>query len=287
MAAIIDSPDFMLHYVEVKNLKIHSKLYLFLKGILVGAIFKKFEKGLFCFLLNKLFSGSEKMKYKQGLYSVTFRDDIVHFPNKRVVRMFLNPKYHLDKLYETYCINNIEINNQDIIIDCGANIGELYYSFLLKNKSIRYYAFEPEVNTYKCLQINLSSFKNVYLENIALSNESKKTSFFIDEEGANSSLSDFGSSRKLEIESKSLDDFGLENIKLLKVEAEGHELEVLQGSIKTMSKTKYISVDYGPEKGIDQLSTLPEVIDFMYENNFSIIGTSKYRQIGLFKNNSL
>lgn len=287
MAAIIDSPDFMLHYVDVKNLKLHSKLYLFLKGILVGAIFKKFEKNLFCFLLNKLFSGSEKMKYKQGLYSVTFRDDIVHFPNKRVVRMFLNPKYHLDKLYETYCINNIEINDQDIVIDCGANIGELYYSFLLKNKSIRYYAFEPEVNTYKCLKINLNSFKNVYLENIALSNESKKTSFFIDEEGANSSLSDFGSSRKLEIESKSLDDFGLENIKLLKVEAEGHELEVLQGSIKTISKTKYISVDYGPEKGIDQLSTLPEVIDFMYENNFSIIGTSKYRQIGLFKNNSL
>lgn len=287
MAAIIDSPDFMLHYVDVKNLKLHSKLYLFLKGILVGAIFKKFEKDLFCFLLNKLFSGSEKMKYKQGLYSVTFRDDIVHFPNKRVVRMFLNPKYHLDKLYDTYCINNIEINDQDTIIDCGANIGELYYSFLLKNKSIRYYAFEPEVNTYNCLQINLSSFKNVYLENIALSNESKKTSFFIDEEGANSSLSDFGSSRKLEIESKSLDDFGLENVKLLKVEAEGHELEVLQGSIKTMSKTKYISVDYGPEKGIDQLSTLPEVIDFMYENNFSIIGTSKYRQIGLFKNNSL
>ena len=287
MAAIIDSPDFMLHYVDVKNLKLHSKLYLFLKGILVGAIFKKFEKDLFCFLLNKLFSGSEKMKYKQGLYSVTFRDDIVHFPNKRVVRMFLNPKYHLDKLYDTYCINNIEINDQDTIIDCGANIGELYYSFLLKNKSIRYYAFEPEVNTYKCLKINLNSFKNVYLENIALSNESKKTSFFIDEEGANSSLSDFGSSRKLEIESKSLDDFGLENIKLLKVEAEGHELEVLQGSIKTMSKTKYISVDYGPEKGIDQLSTLPEVIDFMYQNNFSIIGTSKYRQIGLFKNNSL
>ena len=239
MAAIIDSPDFMLHYVDVKNLKLHSKLYLFLKGILVGAIFKKFEKNLFCFLLNKLFSGSEKMKYKQGLYSVTFRDDIVHFPNKRVVRMFLNPKYHLDKLYETYCINNIEINDQDIVIDCGANIGELYYSFLLKNKSIRYYAFEPEVNTYNCLKINLSSFKNVYLENIALSNESKKTSFFIDEEGANSSLSDFGSSRKLEIESKSLDDFRLENIKLLKVEAEGHELEVLQGSIKTMSKNIY------------------------------------------------
>ena len=287
MAAIIDSPDFMLHYVDVKNLKLHSKLYLFLKGILVGAIFKKFEKNLFCFLLNKLFSGSEKMKYKQGLYSVTFRDDIVHFPNKRVVRMFLNPKYHLEKLYDTYCINNIEINDNDIVIDCGANVGELYYAFLLKNKNIKYYAFEPEVNTYKCLQVNLSSFKNVYAQNIALSNESKKTSFFIDEEGANSSLSDFGSSRKQEIESKSLDDFELKNIKLLKVEAEGHELEVLQGAIKTMSKTNYISVDYGPEKGIDQLSTLPEVIDFMYKNNFSIIGNSKYRQIGIFKNNSL
>mgnify|MGYP001474995464 CR=1 FL=1 len=52
MAAIIDSPDFMLHYVDVKNLKLHSKLYLFLKGILVGAIFKKFHRGSFCLLLN-------------------------------------------------------------------------------------------------------------------------------------------------------------------------------------------------------------------------------------------
>ena len=71
---------------------------------------------------------------------------------------------------------------------------------------------------------------------------------------------------------------------MLKIEAEGHENEVLQGSVETLKTTNYVVVDYGPEKGVEQKSTASEVINFLYDNNFRLIETSKHRQVGLFKN---
>ena len=44
------------------------------------------------------------------------------------------------------------------------------------------------------------------------------------------------------------DSFDFDDIKLIKLEAEGHELEILKGAMETLKNTKYITVDYGPEK---------------------------------------
>ena len=85
---------------------------------------------------------------------------------------------------------------------------------------------------------------------VALSNESTRKQFFLDTDGADSSLEFFGKNNSLNIETATLiDSFDLEKIKLFKIEAEGHELEVLQGSVSTLKNIEYISVDYGPEKG--------------------------------------
>jgi len=287
MAVVFDSPDFMLNHIDINKLNPFSKIYIFIKGFIVGFVFKKFENSMFVFLLNILFFKKQRLFFNDGFYGLRYFDNLIYFPNKRVVRMFLDPDFHLKKLYETYCISKVDIQDNDIVIDCGSNIGELYYSFLIYNQKVIYYAFEPELRTYECLNMNLNTKKNVNLYNFALSNKSKKTTIYIDREGANSSLSNFGSSELKEVESKRLDDFKIDNVKLFKVEAEGHELEVLQGSTKILTRTKFVSIDYGPEKGAEQVSTMPEVIDFMYKNNFTLVSTSKYRQIGLFKNNNL
>ena len=73
------------------------------------------------------------------------------------------------------------------------------------------------------------------------------------------------------------------NIKLLKVEAEGHEEEVLKGSINTLKNTEFVVVDYGPEKNSTK-TTISEVIKILNYNNFDLISSSKHRQVGLFKN---
>ena len=50
------------------------------------------------------------------------------------------------------------------------------------------------------------------------------------------------------IQTKPLDSFNITNIKLLKIDAEGHELALLKGSKNTLLTTEYICVDMGAEK---------------------------------------
>ena len=85
-----------------------------------------------------------------------------------------------------------------------------------------------------------------------------------------------------------LDDVTLpKNIKLLKVEAEGFEPEVIEGAEETLIRTEYICVDFGSERGIEQENTVIEVNNILLKNNFDLIQFSDYRYIGLYKNTKL
>ena len=110
--------------------------------------------------------------------------------------------------------------------------------------------------------------------------------FYIDNEGGNSSLIDFGTSETNIVETIPLDSINLkERIKLFKVEAEGLEPEVLLGAKKTLSLIDYISVDFGFERGLNQDSTIVDVNEILTQHNFSLIDFSEYRLIGLYQNN--
>ena len=111
-----------------------------------------------------------------------------------------------------------------------------------------------------------------------------KDEIYLDTFGANSSIENFGSEEFITVETKTLDSFNFENIKLIKLEAEGHEIEVLKGSVNTLKNTEYITVDYGPEKGKEGNMTLPEVTNFLFKENFIIENASSNRYTCLFKN---
>lgn len=285
MVAVIDSPDFMFIDENINEYTFIKKLYIFLKGAFVGLIFKFTNGKTFCFFMNLLIKNKKKIFYKDNNYSkYILNNNLIQYPNKRIVRVLKNENAQLNLLFSTYCLDSVNFSENDLVVDCGANVGELRYSFLNKDININYVAFEPEPKTYVCLKNNLhnNDFGNYY--NIALSNESGKKSFYVDKEGGNSSLEYFGTNNATTVEVKKLDEFCFKEIKVLKIEAEGHENEVLQGGIETLKTSEYVVVDYGPEKGIEQKSTSSEVINFLYDNNFRLIETSKYRQVGLFKN---
>ena len=285
MAAVFDSPDFMFSNVKISDLTKLRKLYLFSKGILVGFIYKRFNGKLFCFFINLLFPTKKKIKYRNGNYfKEVLENKNIYYPNKRIVRVVKDNEYHFNFMYETYCLDEINLSNEDTVIDCGANVGELLYSFRQKNIYPKYFGFEPDSATFLCLQQNMNQFQNSKIYNTALSNLDGFSSLYLDTNGANSSLDFFGLSIKEKVVVKRLDSMNIDNVKLLKVEAEGHEEEVLNGSINTLKKTTFVVVDYGPEKGVLQKSTLTGVLKILINNNFDLISTSKHRQIGLFKN---
>ena len=215
-------------------------------------------------------------------YKVLEDDSKIRYPNKRIDRVVVNHKLHFENLFNSYCLNYVNFENTNLVIDCGSNV-ELFYSLKFKNINSNYYAFEPDSKNFECLKLNIDQ-KNSKLFEIGLSDSEGVKSFYIDNEGADSSLEFFGSNNKVDINTNTLDFYNLKKIKLFKLEAEGHEFEVLKGASKTLKEIEYISVDYGPEKGIEKDTTIAEVTNYLFENNFEMVKGSKFRRIGLFKN---
>ena len=102
--------------------------------------------------------------------------------------------------------------------------------------------FEPDKDSYDCLKINKIR-KSDKMNNFALSNKNGEAELYVDGFGGNSSLEYFGDDKSITIQTKTLDSLNIENqIKLFKVEAEGHEPEVLEGSLNTLKNIEYIAV---------------------------------------------
>ena len=76
-------------------------------------------------------------------------------------------------------------------------------------------------------------------------------------------------------------------IKLLKIDAEGAEPEILMGASKLLHKIKYITVDVGPERGLLEESTDKETTEFLLNNNFTLLYENRERQTILFENKNI
>ena len=134
------------------------------------------------------------------------------------------------------------------------------------------------------------NFPNSYsnFHKLGLSDTNSKRPLYLDSSGGNSSFVDFGTSKEISnVESITIDSLNYKrNIKLFKIDAEGFEPEVLEGSINTLSLINYISVDFGPERGVEQSNTVTQVNKFLYENNFNLVDFSNLRTVGLYKNSN-
>ena len=191
------------------------------------------------------------------------------------------------RIGETYFLDHIEFNEKDLVVDCGANVGDLYLYFKINNINISYIAYEPSVNEYKCLALNTLDRENAESFNMALWYETKSIEFFVSSDGADSSIIEpYLFDERVKVSAFRLDELlhKRKKIKLFKLEAEGAEIEVLQGSLSILKNIEFISADLGFERGVQQDSTLVPVTSFHYENGFEMITMSHDRIVALFKN---
>ena len=282
-------------------------------------IFKKFLKYIHYFNLripiflskfhkSKFFSPNVNISiFIENLYAIINRRSIrfvfdkeknlIKAIDKRLVR-FYSDKNRCFWLYRngifergkaiqrSYCLTQIKFKSQDIVIDCGANSGDLLIELNDYIDKGNYIGIEPNPLDFKILKLNCP---NQVLINKALGNKNGNLNFYVStSEGDSSIIKPKVYEEIINVKVVKLDDLiknmQVKKIKLLKIEAEGFEPEVLEGAKNIIPICEYIAIDGGYERGEKQEQTFTALTNTLIKNNFEMhdINFPWYR--ALFKN---
>ncbi len=173
----------------------------------------------------------------------------------------------------------------DTVIDIGAHLGIFTY-FLAKQvgPTGKVYSFEPAENTFdqlrKTIKYNqLESF--VIANQQAVSNHSGQVEFFI---YSNSKISNANSisaqntdssTKRTFVNCITLDDYfaklNLNNLSLIKIDAEGAELDILLGGEKLIFKYRpFITLEVHPKSFNNRLKSLTDIFELVSEYKYAV-----------------
>lgn len=131
----------------------------------------------------------------------------------------------------------------ETFVDVGAHVGTWAQHFALRCKQV--HAFEPQRSTYDRLHdgVELAKLGNVTCHDVALGGPGGADEVdlhVVSADGGGSTLrhrqelgSVFGVER---VRCAQLDDFDFEDVGVIKIDAEGYELDILRGAVKTLQK---------------------------------------------------
>ena len=184
------------------------------------------------------------------------------------------------QLAEKYSLDTVDISDGDTVIDVGANIGEigLYFTLVRGMHKVRYYALEPMEKEMRACQLNNP---NGMVFQQALWEEDGEFTFYQETRGRNDSsfIEPVRYDATKKMRAMTLKSFvnqqKLEKIKVLKVETEGGEPEVIRGCVGVLDRIAYIAADLGPERGPNIAYTVPEVANFLHKHGFEMAGMNK------------
>nr|QBK93214.1 MAG: putative methyltransferase [Pithovirus LCPAC403] len=127
-----------------------------------------------------------------------------------------------------------------LFLDIGSHMGT--YSILLSDYFEEVHSFEPQKSTfeYMCNGIGLNDKTNIIPHNVALGNlENRSTLHKISADGGGSTLLKRDNCSVETVDVRTLDSFNLSNIGFIKIDVEGFELEVLEGSVETLTRSHF------------------------------------------------
>jgi FkbM family methyltransferase len=184
-----------------------------------------------------------------------------------------NTLFAIEKFKEFIDIHNGE---RPVIIDCGANIGEMSVHWSDWVKEI--HAFEPIPWTHEVLKTNIDDnhCANVIPHNVALSDKNQTLTMRFNEQSNDTAkigvfTRKYKNDEILEVKCKSLDSYNFEQVDFIKIDAEGHELFVLQGAIETIKRCNPIIQAEVEEKHLKSLGlTRDDVGKFLTNLGYKI-----------------
>ena len=212
-------------------------------------------------------------------------------------------------IHQERIVKFIDNKNVKIVVDIGAHKGE-FLNHIKKIKSIRkVYSLEPQKKVYGELLKEIDN-KKFFAYNIAISNRNGKQKMQINDFSMTSTLSKVNENsiyykiknliigtkkKKFEnIKTEKLDFFTkkrkLNKIDLLKVDTEGHELNVVKSGLKTLKKTRYLLIEFRQNDLYLNYSS-QALHKIVIKNNFKLVKKFKFPMFSmedrLYKNSSI
>ena len=234
---------------------------------------------------------------KEVRFSIDKKQNLIRAQEKNLIKFYTDPtrcfwlyrngiKARGKFLHKSYCIDKLNFSKKDVVLDCGANSGDLFIELKDRIKSNNYIGIEPNPRDFEVLKLNCP---NTTLINKALGIEQTFLDFFVATSNGDSSLvkpKNFQTIIKVKVTSlvQLMNELKLDKIKLLKLEAEGFEPEILIGAGDRLKDIEYIAIDGGYERGISEEETFTTLTNFLIKRDFEILDIYFPWYRALFKN---
>lgn len=177
-------------------------------------------------------------------------------------------------IFNSYCLQNISFAPDDVVVDCGANSGDLGLEICERINPANYIAIEPNPDDLEILKLNLPPEAKLVPK--ALGKEAGRFDFYVSTSEADSSLvrpKEFDEVIKVDVVrlDSLLEELDIARVKLLKLEAEGFEPEILEGLGERLSSIEYIAADGGYERGEAQEETFTTITNYLLAHGFEMV----------------
>ena len=236
--------------------------------------------------INKILEGILKNQSRYNPTDLQILKSIVFQNNDHKIKLFLDLNEYTQCGYyfnvPNNTLKNMIVDGGDTFIDIGANVG--IFSLMAIHYFKKVFSFEPMPKTFEILNNNInltSSINNNLLNkiktfNFAVSNSSYNTKLYKNPLNlGGSKLTSFSNEYKsnsginegwdeFDTSCITLDEFvennKIKNISLIKIDVEGHEVEVLEGAKMVLIKhSPVIYIEISTDRNFEKiLSLLPE-----------------------------
>ena len=157
---------------------------------------------------------------------------------------FTDENENITRVINSIKKSTLTINKNSIIYDIGAFNGATAKLFSKAFPSTKIIGFEANPEVYNIALKNCEGNKNIYIHNAAISDKNETATFYVTSNNVSSSLNKINDKEvnvedyttkldlknKVSVEAKKLDEYNDNcQVLLMKIDTQGHELQVLKG----------------------------------------------------------